>query len=194
MESSNIFKPAMIIIDAQVGFDNLDYWGGSRNNPDAEQNIAMLLKHCRENSVPLFHVKHNSTTEGSLLSLSSPGNAFKKETIPMGDEVIIEKSVNSAFIGTKSYQLLANQGINTVMIAGFITEHCVSTTVRMAANLGFDTYLIEDASVSFAKQGINGEHFTAEIVQAVSVATLQGEFAQVITTARAKSLTAIVAY
>ncbi|MEB0277107.1 MULTISPECIES: cysteine hydrolase family protein [unclassified Mucilaginibacter] len=190
MNSSNMNKPALILIDVQIAFDDIDYWGGSRNNPHAEQNIAALLSYWRRNDLPLFHVKHNSDTEGSLLSISSPGNAFKKEATPLNDEIIVEKSVNSAFIGTNLQQSLNEQGIKTVMIAGFITEHCVSTTARMAANLGFETYVIKDATVSFAKRGVNGESFTADVIHAVSLATLQDEFATIITSEQAKTLSA----
>ncbi|RYU92563.1 cysteine hydrolase [Mucilaginibacter terrigena] len=180
--------PALILIDVQTAFNNLAYWGGSRNNPGAEQNISALLKHWRENKLPLFHVKHNSTQPGSLLSANSPGNAFMAAAMPFGGETIIPKSVNSAFIGTNLKQLLDEQGIKSVIIAGFITEHCVSTTTRMAANLGYNTYVIADATVSFARSGVNGEHFSADTIHAVSLATLKDEFATIITTEQAKNI------
>ena len=181
-------QPALILIDVQTAFNDVAYWGGSRNNPGAEQNIAGLLKHWRENRLPLFHVKHNSTQPGSLLALTNPGNAFMDVAIPLDGEVIISKNVNSAFIGTNLKQLLDEQGIKTVVIAGFITEHCVSTTTRMAANFGYNTYVVADATASFNKTGVNGENFSAEMVHAISLATLKDEFATVITTEEAKKL------
>lgn len=187
-------QPALILIDVQTAFNNIAYWGGSRNNPGAEQNIAALLKYWRENELPLFHVKHNSIMPGSLLAVTNPGNAFMDDAMPLEGELIITKNVNSAFIGTNLQQLLDEQHIKTVMIAGFTTEHCVSTTTRMAANLGYNTYVIADATVSFAKVGVNGENFDAELVHAVSLATLKDEFATIITTEQAKKTVSIETY
>ncbi|MDB5126445.1 MAG: cysteine hydrolase [Mucilaginibacter sp.] len=184
-------QPALILIDVQTAFNNVAYWGGNRNNPGAEQNIAGLLKHWRENELPLFHVKHNSIMPGSLLAITNPGNSFMEAAMPLDGESIITKNVNSAFIGTNLQQLLDEQHIKTVMIAGFTTEHCVSTTTRMAANLGYNTYVIADATVSFAKVGVNGENFSAEMVHAVSLATLKDEFATIITTEQAKKIVTI---
>jgi nicotinamidase-related amidase len=181
-------QPALILIDVQTAFNNVAYWGGNRNNPEAEQNIVGLLKHWRENKLPLFHVKHNSIMPGSLLAITNPGNSFMEVAMPLDGESIITKNVNSAFIGTNLQQLLDEQHIKTVMIAGFTTEHCVSTTTRMAANLGYNTYVIADATVSFAKVGVNGENFSAEMVHAVSLATLKDEFATIITTEQVKEL------
>lgn len=186
MKFSKQENPALILIDVQTAFDDIDYWGGSRNNPGAEQNIAGLLEHWRRNGLPIFHVKHNSTMPNSLLQVSNPGNAFKQEAMPLDGEIVITKNVNSAFIGTDLKQLLDDQGIRTVMLAGFTTEHCVSTTARMAANLGYQTYVIRDVTVSFPKRGASGESFTADIIHAVSLATLQDEFATIITSEQAK--------
>ena len=38
MSISRSDKPALILVDIQKGFDNIEYWGGQRNNPDAEEN------------------------------------------------------------------------------------------------------------------------------------------------------------
>jgi nicotinamidase-related amidase len=180
-------KPALILIDVQKAFNNIAYWGGSRNNPEAEQNIAGLLKHWRDNGLPLFHVKHNSTEPGSLLAETNPGNVFMDVAMPLDGEFIVSKNVNSAFIGTDLQQLLEEQDINTVVIAGLTTEHCVSTTTRMAGNLGYNTYVVADATASFNKVGVNGENFSAEMVHAISLATLKDEFATIITTEEAKA-------
>lgn len=44
MSISKSDRPALILIDIQKGFDNLEYWGGQRNNPDAENNAGELLE------------------------------------------------------------------------------------------------------------------------------------------------------
>jgi len=78
----------------------IDYWGGARNNPDAEKNAGKLLKFWRTQKLPVFHVKHNSSNPNSILFKGKPGNEFNEFVIPLKDEPVIEKNVNSAFIGT----------------------------------------------------------------------------------------------
>ena len=68
------------------------------------------------------------------------------------------------------------------MIAGMTTNHCISTTVRMSANLGYKTFLVHDAAASFDTKGMNGEVYSAELVHAVAIANLKDEFADVVST------------
>lgn len=187
MKTANNTPPALILIDVQKAFEDTAYWGGSRNNPLAETNIGELLSYWRQNNLPIFHVRHCSITPTSPLVEGKPGHEFMDVALPLNDEPIISKNVNSAFIGTNLQQLLTDQGTTTVVIAGFTTDHCVSTTTRMAANLGFETILVHDAAVSFAKEGINGEPYSADTIHAVSLASLKGEFATLLTTEGAKA-------
>src|SRR5215203_5361807 len=99
MSLSKAHKPALIIIDIQKGFDDLEYWGGQRNNLNAEENAGQLLKLWREKNLPVFHVQHCSSNHKSLLHESNPGNEIKDVVKPMDNEPIIKKNVNSAFIG-----------------------------------------------------------------------------------------------
>jgi nicotinamidase-related amidase len=187
----SIFKsdhPALILIDIQKGFDDIAYWGGQRNNPDAENNAAELLKIWRENQLPIFHIQHCSTNPTSLLNATNPGNEFKEMVQPISGEPIIQKNVNSAFIGTNLKQLLDEQKINTLVIVGLTTDHCVSTTTRMAGNFGFDTFIVSDATATFNKKGVDGQLFSAELIHETALASLNGEFATVVTTAFLKSI------
>lgn len=175
-------NPALILIDIQQAFNDEDYWGGNRNNPQAEANAKDLLHHWRENKLPLYHVRHSSQNPNSLLHISKPGFAFKPEVEPLEGEPIITKDVNSAFIGTNLKQQLDEEGINTLVILGLTTNHCVSTTTRMAGNYGFDTYLVSDATATFDRTGIKGEHFDSETIHLTSLASLKDEFAKIVTT------------
>lgn len=91
---------ALILIDIQKGFDNIEYWGGERNNLNAEENASQILNLWRENKLPVFHVQHCSSNPNSLLNENNVGNEFKELVKPIDGEVIIKKNVNSAFIGT----------------------------------------------------------------------------------------------
>jgi nicotinamidase-related amidase len=177
-------NPALILIDIQQGFDITEAFGGERNNPDAELNASRLLEYWRASDWPVFHIRHCSVYPGSPLAEGHPGNEFKPEVRPLPGEPVIRKSVNSAFIGTDLKQRLDAQRIRTVVIAGFVTEHCVSTTARMAGNYGYLVFVAADATASFRKKGLGGEEIPAELVFQVSLATIDDEFATVLPTVR----------
>jgi nicotinamidase-related amidase len=172
---------ALILIDVQQAFND-PAWG-QRNNPQAEANIARLLAAWRGGKRPLFHVQHSSRSPNGFFHISKPGHAFKPEAMPLDGETVIVKNVNSAFIGTDLEARLREQGIDTVVIAGITTDHCVSTTTRMAGNFGFNAYIVADACATFERKGINGEHFTAEQMHATALASIHGEFATAVFTA-----------
>ncbi len=171
---------ALIIIDVQKGFDE-PFWG-KRNNPQAEDNIVKLLDAWRKQGRPVFHVQHMSLSPRSPLNPNHPGNAIKDELQPREGEPLIQKNVNSAFIGTDLEQQLREIGCNSLVIVGLTTPHCVSTTTRMAGNFGFETYLVSDATAAFELTDHNGRTYSAQEIHDVSLATLNGEFAKVVQT------------
>lgn len=174
-------KPALLLIDIQKGFEDIDYWGGQRNNPNAELNASMLLNIWRENNLPLFHIQHCSTNPDSKLALGNIGNDFNDLVIPLNDEIIIKKNVNSAFIGTNLMQQLTDLSVKSLIIVGLTTDHCVSTSARMSGNYGFNTFVISDATATFNKRGANGKEFSADIIHETALASLHNEFATVLT-------------
>src|ERR1700761_5486066 len=131
MSISRTSRPVLILIDIQKGFDDIAYWGGQRNNPDAESRASELLQLWRDNNLPVFHVQHCSTNPASPLHERNAGNAFCDLVVPVRDEPIIKKNVNSAFIGTDLQYRLDNAKLRTLVIAGLTTDHCISTTTRM---------------------------------------------------------------
>jgi nicotinamidase-related amidase len=169
---------ALILIDIQQGFDDEKHWG-PRNNPGAEANAAKLLQAWRTSGRPVFHVQHRSVTPGSPLRPGQPGCEHKAEVRPLPGEPVIGKQVNSAFIGTDLEARLRGAGIDTLVIAGLTTAHCVSTTTRMAGNLGFRTLLAADACATHAQTGHDGRPHDAETVHALALSSLHGEFAEV---------------
>jgi nicotinamidase-related amidase len=174
---------ALIIVDVQKAIDD-PVWAreGPRNNLNAERNIARLLERWRRSARPIFHVRHDSIKPMSPYRPDRAGNAFKPEALPVEGEPIIPKTTNNAFIRTDLEQRLRSAGIATVAIAGVITNNSVEATVRMAGNLGFDTYLIEDATFTFARRDYRGILRSAEEVHAMSLANMNGEYCKVVTT------------
>lgn len=182
MRISKTDRPALILVDIQKGFDNVEYWGGQRNNPGAEENAGELLRLWRKLQLPIFHIKHCSSNPDSLLNEANEGNDFKDLVKPISIEPIIKKNVNSAFIGTELKEQLDNLKITKLVIVGLTTDHCISTTARMAGNLGFDTYVVSDATATFNKKGQHGQNFLAELIHATALASLNNEFATIVTT------------
>jgi nicotinamidase-related amidase len=172
---------ALLVVDVQQGL--ADPGQGERNNPQAESNIARLLEAWRNSGRPVRHVVHDSVEPNSLLRPGLPGNAIQSAATPKTDEPVYRKHVNSAFIGTSLEADLRGEGIDTLVIVGLTTNHCVSTTVRMAGNLGFTTYVIGDATAAFARPRLDGSLRSAEDVHAGALSDLHGEFATVVDTA-----------
>lgn len=171
---------ALIIIDLQKAIDHPSW--GERNNPDAEKRAASLLEAWRSTGRPLYHVRHDSIEPESHYRPGQPGNGFKPEVEPRTGEAVIVKRTNSAFIGTDLEARLRQANQNLLVVTGVITNNSVEATVRMAGNLGFETYLVEDATFTFGRKDWNGTWRTADEVHAMSLANLDGEYCSVVRT------------
>lgn len=192
----------LLIVDDQKAFSHPTHWGSARSNPSYETNLTRLLAASRKAGLYIVHVKHISVEPGSALGPSAPapsnhragslGTDFNDTSTPVEGEPTIEKDVNSAFIGTDLEAMLRERGISTLYITGVTTDHCVSTTTRMAANLHVcditssdgtvvpgRIVLVEDATACFMKP--HGK-YDAETVHAVTVESLDKEFADAVST------------
>lgn len=176
-----IHDPTLLLVDLQLGFDE-PRWG-RRNNPYAEDHASALLHAWRSAERPVVHVRHMSSDPRSPLRPGHPGNAFKRETAPAAGEPVVEKRVNSAFIGTPLEADLRRAGCGGLVIVGLTTNHCVSTTARMAGNLGFATWVVSDATATFDRVGPDGVLHPAERIHQMALSDLHGEFATVVDTA-----------
>jgi len=175
---------ALLVIDVQKAIDAAYHAvDGPRNNFAAEGNIGRLLGAWRRESRPIIHIRHDSTFPASAYRPGQDGNNFKNEVTPAAGETVIPKNTNSAFIGTKLEQHLREHSIETLVIAGVSTNNSVDATVRMAGNLGFQTYLVADACFTFGRRDFDGRPRTAEEVHAMSLANLHEEYCTVIDTA-----------
>ncbi|MEH7379123.1 cysteine hydrolase family protein [Bacillus sp. JJ1533] len=173
-------KKALIIVDVQKAFDDKKW--GERNNPNAEENIRKILHLWRSKGWLVIHIQHTSDNPNSIFHPENDGFAIKEIVEPTDKEVIIKKKVNSSFIGTNLEDHLKENEVKTVVITGFTTPHCVSTTTRMSGNLGFDTYLISDATAAFGMKDQTDTYYDAATIHNISLATLHEEFATILTT------------
>ena len=173
-------NPALIIIDVQKAFLEKDYPGIKRNNINAELVCGNILNKWRENDLNVIHVRHSSSNPESKLHKSKPGFEFNDYVKPKNNEIILTKNVNSAFIGTGLDEILKNLNINTLVIVGMTTNHCISSSVRMAGNLGYETFLISDSTACYNTKGLDGKEIDCQVIFEASIASLSGEFAEII--------------
>jgi nicotinamidase-related amidase len=178
-------ETALLIVDAQVGVDDLRHWGGAtgrRNNQDAEKQLQRLLEEWRSAGRPVAFTLHDSWERDSPLKRSLPTGASKPGLEPRRDEVVVVKHVNGGFFGTDLEIQLRRAGVCRLVVGGFFTNFCVETTVRTAGNIGFDTYLAQDACATTNRIGPDGVDHDPEILHQLAVATMHGEFCTAVTT------------
>jgi nicotinamidase-related amidase len=186
-------ETALLGIDAQRGVNQHSHWGGScghRNNPEAEDRIAELLAAWRGHERLVYFTLHNSREAASPLKIALDSGKPLPGLEPLPSEKVVVKDVNSGFVGTDLEISLRRAGITRLVVAGYFTNMCVETAVRMAGNMGFDVYLAPDACAAGNRTGPHGIEFDAEQVHAMSVANMHGEFCTAITSAEAIGLLA----
>jgi nicotinamidase-related amidase len=175
--------PALIVVDVQRGFDD-PVWG-RRDNPDCERNIAALLDHWRQRGRPVVFIRHDSDEPGSSLAPGTPGNAFK-DVLTGEPDLLVTKSVNSAFHGEPSLQAwLDGEGVETIYICGITTNHCCETTARVGGNLGYEVRFVLDATHTFDRPDPAGNIVPAEQLAYITATNLNEEFAAVLDAASA---------
>ncbi|MGD0642086.1 MAG: cysteine hydrolase family protein [Roseiarcus sp.] len=166
----------LLPIDMQRGFDAPGSPALS-SRPDAP--ALRLLAAWRGSGRNVVHVRHDSVEPGSAFAPGLPGNALRDGFSPAPGEALVTKSVNAAFIGTGLDLRLRRLGAGTIVAFGLTTDRCVSTTVRVGANMGYRLVVAADACAAFDQPGLDGAIIPAARVHAVHLATLANEFAEV---------------
>jgi nicotinamidase-related amidase len=173
---------ALLPIDMQQAFDGAPW--PPRWNADLDLNGRALLAAWRGAGWPIVHVRHDSLEPGSTLRPGESGNAFRMGFEPRDGEALVTKGVNAAFIGTDLDLRLRRLRVDSIVAFGISTDMCVSTTVRVGANLGYRMILAADACDCFDLPDGKGGVIPAASIQAAHVATLGFEFATVVDTRR----------
>jgi nicotinamidase-related amidase len=167
----------LLVIDMQRAFDAPPW--PRRWNTSVDENGLALLAAWRRRSWPIIHVRHGSVEPGSTLTPNTAGHLFREGFEPISDEPVVAKSVNAAFIGTDLDLRLRRLGAQQVVVFGISTDMCVSTTIRVGANLGWRMMLVEDACDCFDLRDRTGGIIPTEDIHRAHVATLAYEFATV---------------
>lgn len=173
-------RPVLLPIDMQAAFDGPP-WGRS-DNPDLDANAASVLAAWRARGLPILHVRHDSLEPSSPLAAGQAGNRFRAGSEPLGTEQVVAKSVNAAFVGTDLDLRLRRLGATEIVVYGLQLDMCVSTTIRVGANLGYRMILVADATAAFDLPAWGGGTVPAEAIRSAHLATLAAEFCSVRTT------------
>lgn len=181
-------RMALLVVDVQQGFDDVDYWG-PRNNPGFEDSVAALLASWRASRRPVVFARHDSTEAASPLRPGQPGNALKP--LMTGEpDLLVTKQVNSCFHGAPDLDAwLRAQDLLGFVLAGITTNHCCETTARVGGNLGHRVLFALDATYTFDRLGPDGTLVTADELARTTAANLHGEFATVVNTGQLLGLT-----
>ncbi len=177
----DLHRTALLVVDVQKGLE--DPALGPRNNPHCEANIGALIAAWRKSDRPIVFVRHDSVKPDSPLRPGQPGNELK-DVVSGEPDLLVTKNVNSAFFGEPDlHTWLQGHGITSVVVAGIQTNYCVEATARTASDLGYETIFVLDATHTFDLPGFEGGTIPADQVALMTASNLQGEFAEVVSTA-----------
>ena len=180
MTLTDVAGYALVVVDAQVGFD--DPWWGRRNNPDCDANIQRLLAAWDRQGWPLVYVRHDSDSRESPLHPDNAGNRLKPYLRATPD-LLVTKQVNSCFHGNPDlHAWLSTAGMAGIVICGITTNHCCETTARVGGNLGYHVLFALDATHTFDRQGPDGRTMTGDELARATATNLHEEFATVVAT------------
>jgi nicotinamidase-related amidase len=173
-------KAALIVIDAQQEYFAPIGKVVLPQGPPAVKKIAEALAWARAEKLPVIHVVHESRRpNATTFAPGSPALEIHPDARPAPGEPVVQKHLPGSFTGTPLEELLRAQGIERVLIAGFMTQMCVDTTARQAAHLGFQVTVLSDATAAMAVKGPEGETIPAEQVHRTHLGSLSGFLAEV---------------
>ncbi|MCK1341901.1 cysteine hydrolase [Bradyrhizobium sp. 38] len=167
-------ESCLVLIDIQN-----EYRAGPLALPDAEPAIAVaakLLARARKSGAAIFHIAHKGRA-GSLFDRAADRGAIVAELAPLAGEFVIEKELPNAFASTDLQAQLAASGRKNIVLAGFMTHMCVSSTARAALDLGFRTTIDADSCATRDLPDGRGGTLAARTIHEVALAELSDRFA-----------------
>lgn len=172
----------LVVIDMQQAIDMAGR--PARGNPALDANGLAVIAAFRAAGRKVIHVRHDSAEPTSWFRPGHPGNALRPGFEPRDGEALVVKSVNAAFIGTDLDLRLRRLGATEAWCIGWASDMCVSTTIRVGANMGWDMVMVADACDCCDLPDALGEGtIPAAEIHRVHVATLAADFCRVVRTA-----------
>lgn len=174
LSPASLGASCLILIDMQN-----EYLEGPVTVPDAREAISqahMLLEKARTAGTPVIHVAHKGKV-GSLFDRDGERGQFVSELTPQAGEKIIEKGLPNAFANTDLLETLNATGRKDVIICGFMTHMCVSSTARAALDLGFRVTIDADSCGTRDLPDGRGGVVNARNLHEISLVALSDRFA-----------------
>lgn len=172
---------ALLIIDIQN-----DYFpGGSMELVGSEAaagNAAKLISKFRDTNRPIIHLQHIALDpDATFFKPDTKGAEIHESVTPLASEIVVQKNYPNGFRETDLLQHLRDLNVESLVIVGMMTQLCVDTTTRAAADLGFDCTLAHDACATLDLE-FGGNTVSAADVQTAYLAGINGAFAKVVET------------
>ena len=143
---------------------------------DAVAEAARLLARARREDTPIIHIAHAGRPGGAFDRSQDRGQIIGV-VAPLEGEPVIEKPRPNAFSSTTLQESLETLGKQEVILAGFMTHMCVSSTARAALDLGYRTTIVATATATRDLPGPDGMPVEASALQRASLAALADRFA-----------------
>lgn len=175
-------KTALLIIDMQMMMQHRIDEGRDYVNPEAPANITILADHFRKAGQPVLHVRHRDNTVESPLHPEAAGYQPMPCAIAQDDDVVFIKTTSSAFASTNIEAWLRTEGVTDLIVTGAVASFCVHSAVRSGADLGFKMSVVRDAVIDF---DLPAADLGAQAIFDVSIALLEADFANIISTVQA---------
>lgn len=161
-------KRALIVIDVQneyfTGLLPVSY------PPNTLPNVLMAIAKAQQSNIPVVIVQHTLTTpDAKAFVRNSGGWELLDEIKNISFDHYIEKNFPSSFVGTDLEAWLRANGIDTVVISGYMTQFCCDTTARYAYHLGFNVEFLSDATATLAFENNAGKVTAQELHRAILV-------------------------
>ncbi len=173
-----VTEATLVLIDCQR-----EYVDGSLPLPGISQALAeagRLLALARVGGAPVIHVVHRGRPGGGLFDPEGPGGEIAREVAPREDEAIVAKSLPNAFAGTDLDGRLKALGRRELIVGGFMTHMCVSSTVRAALDLGYRCTVVAGATATRDLPDGHGGIVEAATLQRAELSALADRFAVVV--------------
>lgn len=175
-------EAAVLFIDCQ-----LEYVAGAIPLAGVDAALAeagQILDRARAAGAPVLHIIHRGRAGGAF-DLAGPFGGIAPEVLPAPGEQTVVKTLPNGFAGTDLERLLRETGRDQIVVAGFMTHMCVSSTVRAALDRGFRTTIVGAATATRALPDGTGGVVDATTVQRTALAELADRFATIVPTASA---------
>ena len=190
-------RTALIIVDMQRVFCDIDGALYVPSTKDIVGNIAVLATRFRENASLVIYLRHVVRGDGSdtgrmrdlypnvddILARGTSGIEIIDTLAPERGDIVVDKLFYSGFHNTDLDTILRARDIDTIAVCGTVTNVCCETTIRDAAHREYKVIAVSDANAAMPYPDMGFGAVSAEDVQRMSLTAMAYEFAEVTTTA-----------